>query len=167
MDVINFLNGRWENFGMLIRSATKTDLKFIYDSLKDLAFEENISKRFSLTEEKLFTALFSEAAFAEVILVDLNAKSIGLLLFSLTNRNFDLFPSPGIYVHNLYIQPEFRKQGFAKALVTEIKRIARERNCSRIDWVVLNDNIPAINFYRTIEDAKVVDYLKYMRITLD
>jgi len=152
---------------MLIRRAAQTDLSFIYDSLKNLAFEENISNRFSLTEEKLFKALFSETAFAEVILVDLNAKSIGLLLFSLTNRNFDLFPSSGIYMHNLYIQPEFRKQGFAKALLTKMKRIARERNCSRIDWVVLNDNVPAINFYQTIEDAKVVDYLKYMRIALD
>ena len=52
-------------------------------------------------------------------------------------------------------------------MVQKIKKIAQERRCCRIDWVVLKNNHPAVDFYKTIGDAQEVDYINYMRIPLN
>lgn len=93
-----------------IRQAIPSDNFFIYNSLKDMADEEKVPDRFYLTAEYLYSALFSADSFAEVRLAYFNDQAVGVVLFSVTNRNFDLFKSPGIYIHNIYIQAAFRRK---------------------------------------------------------
>jgi ribosomal protein S18 acetylase RimI-like enzyme len=148
------------------RKAVSDDTAFIYQSLKDMALEQDLEDRFTLTEKSLWDALFSEKSFAEVIFALSDLQPIGLVLFSMTNRNFDLFSSSGIYVHDMYIQKMHRRSKIGSQFAEHIKKIARERNCCRIDWVVLKDNQTAIEFYKSMEGAKEIDYIRYMRITL-
>ena len=154
------------NVKISMRYAKPEDLDFIYQSLMAMVKEQGIQDRFSQTEESLSQALFSDHPLAEVVLAELEGKRVGFCLFSLTNRNFELFDRPGIYLHELYTQPQFRKQGVARALIEKITEIAKERSCGRVDWVVLKDNQPALQFYKHIDAAVVVDYINYMRIKL-
>jgi ribosomal protein S18 acetylase RimI-like enzyme len=147
-----------------LKLAEPRDLEFIFQSLKDAAIEENLSHRFFLTKEGLFEALFSEKTLAQVWLAFLDNQPVGLVLFSMTHRNFDLFNGPGIYVHSLYISPSFRRMKIGSQLIEQVKQIAKERDCCRIDWVVLKQNQNAIEFYKTMNDAKEVDYVHYMRM---
>lgn len=149
-----------------IKKAEPKDAIFLYDSLNETAAEQNLSERFSLTQEKLFSALFSEDSFAEAIIAFSNTRPIGFALFSITNRNFNLFDGPGIYVHSIYIEKFFRRKKVGIQLAHEIKKIAQERDCCRIDWVVLKCNKSAMDFCNTIADAKEVDYINTMRLTL-
>lgn len=48
-----------------------------------------------------------------------------------------------------------------------LKDLATKRNLGRIDFVVLNSNLPAIQFYQSFDDIKEVDFIKYMRIDLE
>jgi ribosomal protein S18 acetylase RimI-like enzyme len=91
----------------------------------------------------------------------------GLVLFSPTNRNFDVFERPGLYIHSLYVLKQFRRQGIAKKLIDKIKEIAKKENYGRIDWVTLKSNNVGAQFYQTIDDVKVVDYIDYMRIRIN
>jgi GNAT superfamily N-acetyltransferase len=151
---------------VIFRLATPHDNAFIYQALKDMALEENIADRFTLSEEKLNAALFSEKAFAEVLLAILDDQPVGLIVFSMTHRNFDIFSAPGIYIHNLYTVKSFRKNKIGTQLIEQIKKIALKRNCGRVDWVVLKNNKDAINFYKNIPGAHEVNVFHYMRITL-
>lgn len=154
------------NHEINFKLAEPNNVEFVFQSLKDEATKQNLTHRFFLTKERLFDALFSEKAFAEVLLAWLDNQPIGLILFSMTQRNFNLFHGPGIYVHCLYVAESFRRMKVGTQLTEQVKKIAQERACSRIDWVVLKQNQGAIDFYNGIQQAKEVDYIHYMRMEL-
>ena len=146
------------------RMADITDIDFIYQSLREMVIEENILERFSQTKESLSKALFSTAKFAEALLADHNPA--GLCLFSLTNRNFTLFNGPGLYIHDLYVNKNHRRHGIATGLMQRIHEIAKQRGCDRIDAVVLKNNSNGNHFYQSFDQAKEVDYIRYVRVKL-
>lgn len=146
------------------RAAIENDTNDIYSAMQAMAVEQKEDHRFSLTREKLFEALFSPNAFAEVILARKEDKFAGLVLFSPTNRNFDLFEGPGLYIHEIYVPTEYRRKGIGSKLMATLQKIAEERKCCRIDWVKFKKNSIGAHFYRSIEGAQEVDYIDYMRI---
>lgn len=148
------------------RLAQSEDVEFIHECLSHLVQEQGTQARYSQTPESLFYALFSSEAFAECIIAEVNHTSIGMLLFSVSNMNFTLFPSPGIYVHDIYVKPAFRRRGVASLLGDYIKNLALLRKYSRIDGIILKDNENAMAFYHKIEDINVLDYIHYMRLKL-
>ena len=48
------------------------------------------------------------------------------------------------------MRPELRGQGFGKALLLHLARLANQRGCGRMEWSVLDWNQPAIDFYRSL-----------------
>ncbi|HLD17328.1 MAG TPA: GNAT family N-acetyltransferase [Coxiellaceae bacterium] len=153
------------------RFAKPSDLKFIYQALKNMAQEQGVIGRFCKTPDFFEKALFSETPLAQVLLAEQDNEVVGLCMFSETNRNFTLFEKPGIFIHDIYVVPTARRQNVATTLFKEIQKIAKERDYGRIDWVVLKMNTGAKNFYKTWvkEGAGEVDYIHYMRmpVTLD
>ncbi|NJK64139.1 MAG: GNAT family N-acetyltransferase [Synechococcaceae cyanobacterium SM2_3_1] len=64
-------------------------------------------------------------------------------------RTYSTFlTQPGLYLEDLYIQPQYRENGMGKALLVELARIAVERGYGRLEWAVLDWNTPAIEFYQ-------------------
>ena len=152
---------------MEYRLAISTDLPFIYKSLRALAAEQEISERFSQTEASLREALFGEHAFAEALIAWHAGKPAGLCLFSRTNRNFDLFPSPGLYIHSIYILPKCRRKAYGTGLIEALQQIAASRGYSRIDWLVLKENTNGKDFWEKLSHSKKLQYFEYMRISLE
>ena len=73
---------------------------------------------------------------------------------------------PGLYLEDLFIKPKYRGHGYGRALLVDLARIARDRNCGRMEWAVLNWNDPAIQFYRKL-GAKPNDEWTIYRLTTD
>ncbi len=48
----------------------------------------------------------------------------------------------------LAVDPECRGQGYGQSLLSRLEDIARESECSRIEFVVVARNTPAINLYK-------------------
>lgn len=147
-----------------VRFATPQDIDFIYDSLVKLVKEACLEKRFSQTKNSLFRMLFLNDSAVEVLIGQARNTPAGLALFSMTNRNFMLFNGPGIYLHDLFVDERYRRMGIASALINQLKKLAKERQCSRIDWVLLTDNKPGKEFYKSMQGAESVEYIQYMRI---
>ncbi len=148
------------------RMATVEDMDFIYQSLRSLASEENIIDRFAHSQEALEKIIFTNRR-AEVLIVSNNGNPAALALFSETYRNFDLYEKLGMYVHDLYVLPEFRRQGIASFIKKSLKEIAVERGLGRIELYVFKDNKSALSLYESWEDIEEVDYFKFMRIKID
>lgn len=148
------------------RYADINDLDFIYISLRDLTYEEKIGERFQLSKVDLEKFLFGEDRIADALIAEVKSNSIGLVIFSKTNRNFTIFSKPGMYVHDMYILPEYRKMGVASFLAQSLKIIAIEKDYGRIDWVVLNDNNVGNGFFDSMPDALRLNYIQCMRINL-
>ena len=56
----------------------------------------------------------------------------------------------GLYVEDLFVVPGQRRQGTGKALLAALAERAVQTGCPRIEWVVLDWNQPAIDFYVSI-----------------
>ena len=72
------------------------------------------------------------------------------------------FPAlPGIYLEDLFVQPQFRGRGIGKALLIHLARMVCDRGWGRLDWSVLGWNKPAINFYRSIGARAMSDWTQF------
>ena len=148
-----------------LRFAAHDDIDWLFHSLKSMAEEAKMLARFSLTKECLTDTLFTDKL-AEVVIASVEERPVGLALFSITNRNFDLFKKPGLFLHEIFVEETFRRQGIATKLKEHLKLVALERGLGRIDFVVLNNNLFGQSLNETFDDARELDYAKFMRIDL-
>ena len=134
--------------GFFIRDTTIEDSELILNFIKKLAEYEQLSHEVVATVETLRETLFGEKAYAEVVIGEFEGVPVGYALFF---YNFSTFTGrPGIYLEDIYVDKEMRGKGFGKCLLAYIAKLAVERNCTRVDWSVLDWNEPSIQFYRSI-----------------
>lgn len=72
----------------------------------------------------------------------------------------------GIYLEDLYVRPGVRGGGHGKALLRELARTCVERGYERLEWSVLDWNLSAIDFYRSV-GAVSMDEWTVNRLTDD
>ena len=132
----------------LIRQATSDDCELILQFVRDLAEYEKLAHQVVATEEQIRDHLFGDQPKAEVLIGDFQGRPVGFALFF---HNFSTFlGQPGVYLEDLFVNPDDRGHGFGKALLTCLAKIAVERNCGRLEWSVLDWNQPAIEFYHSL-----------------
>lgn len=145
-----------------LRFATETDVHLILSLIKGIAEYEKLLHEVIATEELLKENLFGKRRTAEVILALYKNEPAGFALFF---HNFSTFlGKPGIYLEDLFINPELRGKGIGKILLTYLGKIAIDRDCGRIEWSVLDWNESAINFYKKL-GARPMDEWTVFRVT--
>jgi len=146
----------------MIRTARVEDVPVILQLIRDLATYERAPKEVTATEEQLVDVLFGDRPAAEVLLAFEGQSPVGFAVFF---YNFSTWLGrPGLYLEDLFVKPEKRGKGYGRALLIELAKIARERECGRMEWAVLNWNEPAIKFYRAL-GAKPMDEWTVFRLT--
>lgn len=146
---------------MDIRFAEEKDIPVILDFIRRLADYEHMLDEVVATEDLLREWLF-ERRTAEVLLAGEEGKTVGFALFF---HNFSTFLGRGgIYLEDLFVQPEYRGRGIGKALLKRLARIAVERGCGRLEWSCLDWNRPSIDFYLSMGAQPMSDWTVY-RIT--
>lgn len=140
---------------MPLRPASREDLDTIIELVRGLAEYEREPDAVKLNREEFREHLFGARPYAEVLLAETPAgESAGFALFF---HNFSTWTGkPGIWLEDLFVRPANRGQGYGKALLVELARIALERGCGRLEWSVLDWNEPSIAFYRGL-GAKAMD----------
>ena len=145
-----------------IRFATKSDVALILSFIKQLAEYEKLSHEVVATEALLEQTLFGKRQVAEVIFGEYRGQAVGFALFS---QNFSTFLGrPGIHLEDLYVKPEMRGKGLGKIMLSYLAHLAKERDCGRLEWWVLDWNEPSINFYKSL-GATPMDEWTVFRIT--
>lgn len=136
------------NADFRITSPTPQDIPLMLSLFRELAVYERLEHIFVVDEETLRESLFGSKPSAEVRLAFAGDSPVGYMVFF---ENFSTFLGrSGIYLEDLFVKPEFRGSGYGKALLSELARISVERGCKRLEWMVLNWNTPAIDFYKSI-----------------
>src|ERR1700745_4093102 len=147
-----------------IRAARVQDVPIILDLIRDLATYERAPNDVTATEEQLVDVLFGERPAAEVLLAFEGQSPVGFAVFF---HNFSTWLGrPGLYLEDLFVKPEKRGKGYGRAMLIELAKIARDRECGRMEWAVLDWNEPAIKFYRAL-GAKPMDEWTVFRLTRD
>jgi GNAT superfamily N-acetyltransferase len=124
-----------------IRKATEEDFPDILTLIKELAAFENAADKVTNTvaqmkqEQSLFRCFVAETESKAVI-------GIALYFFA-----YYTWVGKSLYLEDIYIQEPYRKQSIGKLLLQKIFEVAREENCKRVRWQVLNWNQNAISMY--------------------
>lgn len=129
---------------MEIRKAVRGDEYAIMHLIKGLAEYENEPNEVTNTAKSLAEDLF-DRNHCEAFVAETKDGIIGFALFFTA---YSTWKGPIVYLEDLYILPEKRGTGAGSALFDKVVETARERKCPRMDWQVLDWNIPAIDFYK-------------------
>jgi ribosomal protein S18 acetylase RimI-like enzyme len=131
-----------------IESAKLKDVTQIVEMIREFAAFEKLSEFCEVTEESLTNAMFGESSCVEGLLAFADEKPIGYALFY---ENYASFRGQrGFYLEDLYVKPEFRGRKIGEAFLSKLAAIAKSRNFQRIDFLVLDWNEPAIQFYEKL-----------------
>ena len=144
--------------------ATERDVPLVFSFIRKLAEYERLLDEVVATEELLREGLFGPHPAAEVVLAYLDSQPVGFALYFHTFSTF--VGRSGIYLEDLFVEPEHRGKGIGKALLVHLARLAMERGCGRLEWAVLNWNEPSIQFYRKLGAMAKDDWTVY-RLTGD
>ena len=142
-----------------IRATTEDDVPLILALIKELAEYEELSHEVEATEADIRQSLFGDRPVAEALIGELEGNPISFALFF---YNFSTFlGKPGIYLEDLYVKPDFRSNGFGRKILAHIARLAKERNCGRFEWSVLDWNEPAIRTYDRLAARPMKEWILY------
>ncbi|MEI0496353.1 GNAT family N-acetyltransferase [Brachyspira intermedia] len=141
-----------------IRFANVEDCALILKFIKELARYEKLEHEVSATEDILKEWIFEKKK-CEVLIASENNIEIGYALFF---HNFSTFlGKAGVYLEDLYINPDYRGLGYGKKLLKEVAKIAVERGCERLDWQCLDWNKSSIDFYLSLNAIRMEDWTTY------
>ena len=144
---------------LMIRTGTEEDAPVIFSLIKELAEYEHLSHEVVASVDDIRETLFGERPFAETLIGEYQGLPISFALFF---YNFSTFlGKPGIYLEDLYVQPEQRGKGFGSEMLAHIATLAKERNCGRFEWSVLNWNSPAIRTYEKLDATPMKEWVLY------
>lgn len=143
----------------IIKPATRADVHLILAFIKELADYEKLLHEVVATEEILQETLFGAKPRAEVVIGYLDKKPVS---FALYFYNFSTFLGrPGIYLEDLFVKPEARGHGIGQKMLAYLATLAKEHNCPRLQWWVLNWNEDAIGFYKRIGAVPMDEWTVY------
>jgi GNAT superfamily N-acetyltransferase len=147
-----------------VRPIRPDDVPAVVGLVRELAEYEKAAHEVRLTEEQLHASLFGErpALFGHV--AERDGALVGMALWFL---NFSTWRGThGVYLEDLYVQPQHRGAGLGKELLRTLAAVCVERGYSRLEWSVLDWNTPSIEFYEKA-GAVAMDEWTVFRLTDD
>ena len=131
-----------------IRTATSDDAEAIHGFIYELAVYEREPDAVEATPDSIRRQMDSARPPFECVIGEVDGTPVGMALFF---QSYSTWKGvPGIYLEDLYVQPEHRGAGYGGALLTELAHIAVDRGFARVDWQVLDWNTPSIDFYASV-----------------
>ena len=147
-----------------IRPAQENDVDAIFELIMGLAAYEQLTDKVTGNSDLLRSHLFGARPYAESIVADLDGQLVGFGLFFHSYSTF--LTQPGLYLEDVFVRPEYRRQGIGKSLMMSVATIAFDRGCGRLEWSVLDWNQPAIEFYQSLGATVLPDW-KICRMTAE
>jgi GNAT superfamily N-acetyltransferase len=141
----------------LIRAATAADTGELMRLIGALSDYEKLRHLFVGTEPMLKEALFGPRPVCEALMAERGGRAVGFAIFFPSFSTF--LCKPGIYLEDVFVEPEHRGAGIGKALLQRLAALTLERGGGRFEWRVLDWNEPSIRFYESLGAAVMKEWL--------
>lgn len=139
----------------MIRPARPADTPAIHQMILDLASYEQSLPEVQSTPEDLAGALFGPAPAVFAHVAEYDGRLAGFALWYLS---YSTWQGHGIYLEDLYVQPDVRGHGYGRQLIAELAGLCVERGYRRLEWAVLDWNSPALGFYAALGAVRLEDW---------
>ena len=140
-----------------IRPATGADAPLIASLVRELADYEKLLPEARATAADFEREIEAANPVIRVLIAEWDGEPAGFALYFF---NFSTFVGrPGLYLEDLFVRPALRSHGIGRALLGALARIAKQRNCGRMEWAVLDWNEPALRFYKTLGARQLTEWI--------
>lgn len=129
---------------MVIRKSKKEDLPQILELIKELAEFEKEPDAVEVTVEDLKKEGFGEHPLFTCFVAEVEGKIDGM---ALVYFRYSTWKGRTVHLEDLIVRQEKRGTGLGSALYKRVLAYALEQGVKRCEWVVLDWNQPAIDFY--------------------
>jgi len=142
-----------------IRPAVAGDEALVLSFIKALAEYEKLLDRVVATEATVREALFgpNPRLFCDIAEWDGEPAAFTVWFYSYST----FLARHGLYIEDLFVKPQFRNKGIGKALLVNQAVRAVKAGCGRLEWMVLDWNSLAIEFYETLGAREVEGWSVY------
>ena len=144
---------------MKIRPAQRQEVGIVLQLIHDLAVYEKAPNEVEATEKELLETIFSSDPKVFCDLVEVDGEIAGMAIWFLNYSTWQ--GKHGIYLEDLFIEPEYRGRGYGKALLKHLAKICDDKGYGRFQWWVLDWNSPAIEFYRSLGAIAMDEWTVY------
>jgi GNAT superfamily N-acetyltransferase len=132
----------------VIRQARPADVPVLLELVHELAVYEKEPDAVEATEQMLADALFGATPVASCHVAELDGEVVGFALWYVTFSTWK--GRPGLWLEDLFVRPAARGSGLGKALLRALAQVCVERDYARFEWWVLDWNVDAQGFYRSL-----------------
>jgi len=82
--------------------------------------------------------------------------------YAITFETYSSFLArPTLYLEDIFVLPAFRRQSVGSAMMSHLITEARSSGCGRVEWVVLDWNTDAQQFYRGLGASHLTEWQTY------
>lgn len=127
-----------------IREARKEDMPAVLELIQELAAFENEPDAVIITVDTLEKEGFGEQPLFKVFVAEVDGKIEGM---ALVYYRFSTWKGRTLHLEDLVVREEKRGTGLGNALYKKVIEYARAKDLKRVEWVVLDWNQHAIDFY--------------------
>lgn len=144
---------------VIVRDARREDVADLLRLIRDLARYEKAEDQVKADVPQLAATLFGEGATAHAMVAEQDGLIVGLAIYFFNYSTWQ--GRNGLYLEDLFVEPEQRGAGIGKALLARLAALAVDRDCGRFEWSVLDWNTPAIDFYESLGARPQSEWLRY------
>lgn len=148
-----------ERAAIVVRRAEPHDVAALLRLKVALQNEEDSAHTFAATSDQWLRQLFGKQKVFEALVANSEASVVGMLIFNL--KHYTGWPTPGVNVQDLFVEPGFRRMGVGLRLLQELARCAQAYDAEHIEFVVRADN-PARRFYERAGFFKIENAIIYI-----
>ena len=134
------------------RVASPADIPLILEFIRKLAEYERLLHEVECSEADIRRDLFGENPRAFCDIAEVGGRPVGFALWFYSYSTFR--GRAGIYLEDLFVEPEARGDGAGKALLRRLAQRCVEADLGRLEWAVLDWNAPSIAFYDSLGAMK-------------
>jgi GNAT superfamily N-acetyltransferase len=128
-----------------VRRAVPAEAPALLALIRALAEYEKLDPPDEAAQERLVADIFGALPRLDAFLLFASGEPVGYALVLETYSSFLAMPT--LYLEDLFILPTHRRKGAGKLLFRAMVAEARARGCGRMEWVVLDWNRLALDFY--------------------
>ncbi|TAE76098.1 MAG: GNAT family N-acetyltransferase [Bacteroidetes bacterium] len=130
-----------------IKKIEKKHIPDLLRLIKELAEYEKAPQEVTNTTQKMLEDGFGENPIFGGYVAEIDNKIVGMAIYY---YRYSTWKGRVLYLEDLYIMPEYRRLGIGEAFFDVLIQYAKNTNCARITWQVLDWNTPAIKFYEKL-----------------
>ncbi len=128
-----------------IREGLASDMPSVLKLVQELADFEKEPSAVIVTVADLEKDGFEKVPLFKTFVAELDNEIVGMALFY---PRYSTWKGPTIHLEDLIVTKSKRGLNIGKALYTKVLEYGYNEGVKRIEWVVLDWNIPAIEFYK-------------------